>query len=305
MTIQELYESVAQLGFETELEDNNRFYYAVNRALLQVNRIRPATSIYKLNHFPLENRLTDDTFEPVIKDDEALVFVADNAKSYYFECNGNGLAIIEKTADGETWETIKSIDLVSENGRFIEYKGLILDGEEQYLGTVRIKFSGDYVYYVQNVALYGGLLGAGAEKVPAYSKYIAYDLASLTDDFLSFVCPPIVDATRGKGFVLNDDYFVEGTSKILIPASTVGIFDVCYNRRITEVKASDDMETTVIDLDDDLAAVLPNLVASYIWVDDEPAKAEYYLTLYREQVAEIRAMKEPLSPVVYRNKNGW
>lgn len=305
MTIQELYESVAQLGFETELEDNNRFYYAVNRALLQVNRIRPATSIYKLNHFPLENRLTDDTFEPVIKDDEALVFVADNAKSYYFECNGNGLAIIEKTADGETWETIKSIDLVSENGRFIEYKGLILDGEEQYLGAVRIKFSGDYVYYVQNVALYGGLLGAGAEKVPAYSKYIAYDLASLTDDFLSFVCPPIVDATRGKGFVLNDDYFVEGTSKILIPASTVGIFDVCYNRRITEVKASDDMETTVIDLDDDLAAVLPNLVASYIWVDDEPAKAEYYLTLYREQVAEIRAMKEPLSPVVYRNKNGW
>lgn len=305
MTIQELYESVAQLGFETELEDNNRFYYAVDRALLQVNRIRPATSIYKLNHFPLENRLTDDTFEPVIKDDEALVFVADNAKSYYFECNGNGLATIEKTADGETWETIKSIDLVSENGRFIEYKGLILDGEEQYLGTVRIKFSGDYVYYVQNVALYGGLLGVGAEKVPAYSKYIAYDLASLTDDFLSFVCPPIVDATRGKGFVLNDDYFVEGTSKILIPASTVGIFDVCYNRRITEVKASDDMETTIIDLDDDLAAVLPNLVASYIWVDDEPAKAEYYLTLYREQVAEIRAMKEPLSPVVYRNKNGW
>lgn len=305
MTIQELYESVAQLGFETELEDNNRFYYAVNRALLQVNRIRPATSIYKLNHFPLENRLTDDTFEPVKKDDEALVFVADNAKSYYFECNGNGLAIIEKSADGETWEPIKSIDLVSENGRFIAYKGLILDGEEQYLGAVRIKFSGDYVYYVQNVALYGGLLGAGADKVPAYSKHIVYDLASLTDDFLSFVCPPIVDATRGKGFVLNDDYFVEGTSKILIPASTVGIFDVCYNRQIKQVSAEDDMETTVIDLDSDLAAILPNLVASYIWVDDEPAKAEYYLTLYREQVAEIRAMKESLTPVVYRNKNGW
>lgn len=305
MTIQELYESVAQLGFETELEDNNRFYYAVNRALLQVNRIRPATSIYKLNHFPLKNRLTDDTFEPVKKDDEALVFVADNAKSYYFECNGNGLAIIEKFADGETWEPIKSIDLVSENGRFIAYKGLILDGEEQYLGAVRIKFSGDYVYYVQNVALYGGLLGAGVDKVPAYSKHIVYDLASLTDDFLSFVCPPIVDATRGKGFVLNDDYFVEGTSKILIPASTVGIFDVCYNRQIKQVSAEDDMETTVIDLDSDLAAVLPNLVASYIWVDDEPAKAEYYLTLYREQVAEIRAMREYLTPVVYRNKNGW
>lgn len=305
MTIKELYESVAQLGFETELEDNSRFYFAVNRAILQVNRIRPATSIYKLNHFPLENRLTDNTFEPVIKDDEALVFVAERAKSYYFECNGNGLATIEKTTDGENWETIKSIDLVSANGRFIAYKGLILDGENPYLGAVRIKFSGDYVYYVQNVALYGGLLGAGAENVPAYSKYIAYDLASLTDDFMSFVCPPIVDATRGKGFVLNDDYFVEGATKILIPASTVGIFDVCYNRRVKEVNAEDDMETTVIDLESDLSAILPNLVASYIWVDDEPAKAEYYLTLYREQAAEIRATREHLTPVVYRNKSGW
>lgn len=305
MTIKELYESVAQLGFETELEDNDRFYYAVNRAILQVNRIRPATSIYKLNHFPLENRLSENTFKPQIKDSEALIFVADNAKSYYFKCNGNGLATIEKSTDGETWEVIGSISLVSGNARFNEYKGLILDGGEQYSGAVRIKFSGDYVYYVKDVALYGGLLGAGVNDIPAYSEYIAYDLASLTDDFLSFVCPPIVDAKRDKGFVLNSDYFVEGTKKLLIPASTVGIFDVCYNKRVKAVSAEDDMESTVIDLDDDLAAVLPNLVASYIWVDDEPAKAEYYLTLYREQVAEIRATSEHLTPVVYRNKTGW
>ncbi len=172
MTAQELYDSVAQLGFETTLEDGEeRFLYAVNRALIQVNRVRPATSIYKLNHFPLQNRLSENTFEPICKGDEALIFVTDKAKSYYFECNGNGQATIEKSIDGgETWAQIKAIELSSSNGQFIPYKGLVLDGENPYLGTVRINFQGEYTYYVQNVAMYGELLGAGEEKIPAYGK---------------------------------------------------------------------------------------------------------------------------------------
>ena len=290
MTIKELYESVAELGFETELESErtNGFILAANRAIVQINRIRPATSIYKLNHFPLTNKVSENTYEPVCKDDEALIFSADGVKSYYFECNGNGIATIEKYTDSEeTWETLKAIELVSEKGQFVQYKGLILDGENPYLGLVRIKFAGDYIYWVQNVALYGSLLSADPENVPAFSKYIAYDIASLTDDFVSFVCPPILDAQRDSGFLLNTDYFVEGASKILIPASIKGIYDVVYNRQNKRLSLSDEMETTEIDLDSELCCLLPNLVASYIWADDEPTKAEYYLTLYNAQVAEI------------------
>ncbi len=308
MTIKELYESVAELGFETELESErtNGFILAANRAIVQINRIRPATSIYKLNHFPLTNKVSENTYEPVCKDDEALIFSADGVKSYYFECNGNGIATIEKYTDSEeTWETLKAIELVSEKGQFVQYKGLILDGENPYLGLVRIKFAGDYIYWVQNVALYGSLLSADPENVPAFSKYIAYDIASLTDDFVSFVCPPILDAQRDSGFLLNTDYFVEGASKILIPASIKGIYDVVYNRQNKRLSLSDEMETTEIDLDSELCCLLPNLVASYIWADDEPTKAEYYLTLYNAQVAEILARQKDFKPVVYRNKTGW
>ena len=55
MTVEGLYSAVAQLGFETTLESDERFIFAANRAILQVNRVKPVTSIYKLNHFPLEN----------------------------------------------------------------------------------------------------------------------------------------------------------------------------------------------------------------------------------------------------------
>ena len=182
---------------------------------------------------------------------------------------------------------------------------MILDGDKPYLGLVRIKFSGDYIYWVQNVAMYGSLLSADPESVPAFSKYISYDIASLTDDFVSFVCPPITDAQRDKGFILNTDYFVEGASKILIPASIKGVYDVVYNRRNKQLSLNDDMEETNIDLDSELCCLMPNLVASYIWADDEPTKAEYYLTLYNAQVAEIMAREKNLKPVVYRNKTGW
>ena len=308
MTIKELYDSVAELGFETELESErlNGFILAANRAIVQINRIRPATSIYKLNHFPLVNKLSESTYEPVCKDDEALIFSTDGAKSYFFECNGNGIATIEKSTDfGETWETLAAVELVSEKGQFEKYRGLILDGDKPYLGLVRIKFSGDYIYWVQNVAMYGSPLSADPESVPAFSKYISYDIASLTDDFVSFVCPPITDAQRDKGFILNTDYFVEGASKILIPASIKGVYNVVYNRQNKQLSLNDDMEETNIDLDSELCCLMPNLVASYIWADDEPTKAEYYLTLYNAQVAEIMAKEKSLKPVVYRNKTGW
>ena len=303
-----MYDPVAELGFETELESErlNGFILAANRAIVQINRIRPATSIYKLNHFPLVNKLSESTYEPVCKDDEALIFSTDGAKSYFFECNGNGIATIEKSTDfGETWETLAAVELVSEKGQFEKYRGLILDGDKPYLGLVRIKFSGDYIYWVQNVAMYGSPLSADPESVPAFSKYISYDIASLTDDFVSFVCPPITDAQRDKGFILNTDYFVEGASKILIPASIKGVYDVVYNRQNKQLSLNDDMEETNIDLDSELCCLMPNLVASYIWADDEPTKAEYYLTLYNAQVAEIMAKEKSLKPVVYRNKTGW
>jgi hypothetical protein len=306
MTIQDLYSSVAQLGFETSLESNDRFFYAVNRAILQVNRVKPATATYKLYHLPIKNLLGENTFEPIKKEDEeALTFVAENAKSYYFECSGNGTAYIEKLTDGNEWSQIDIVELTSAYSRFEGYKGFILDGGKPVKGTVRIRFLGEYSYYVQNVALYGSLLSGNKEDIPVYGKYVEYDFAHLTDDFMSFVCPPIVDAQRGKAFTMNQDYFVEGSSKLLIPASASGAFDVCYNRRPKEVTATDMENGLDIDLDEELCAILPNLVASYIWVDDEPDKAQYYLSLYREQVAEIVAKERNMRPIVYRNKTGW
>ena len=304
MKVTDLYSSVAQLGFETILDSTERFVYAVNRALLQVNRINPLTSIYKINHFPLKNVLTETNDDPICKDKEEIVFIAENVKSYSFECNGKGDMIIEKNEGGDNWATIGSVTL-DHSGSFKRYAGLIQNGGEDVSGLVRLRFLGKYIYYVQNVAMYESLISDEVSDIPAYSKYTAYDVASLANDFISFAYPPIVDAKRDEGFVLNRDYFVEGEGKILLPASINGVFEICYNRAPTPITAESIDSAETIDLSPELCAILPNLVASYIWVEDEPDKAQYYLSLYREQVAEITAQKKDMRPATYRNKTGW
>lgn len=242
---------------------------------------------------------------PVSNDDEALIFVADGAKAYYFECNGNGTLIIEKNIAGDEWAVIGSETLMSADGSFTKYRGFIKDGSEFYTGTVRLRFAGEYILWVKNVAMYDKLRSGKVTDIPDFSEYVAYDFASLANDFASFVRPPIADAGQNKGFVLDSDYFVSGDATLLIPASVKGSYSVRYNRKISSINQDENAETTNIDLDDDLCAILPNLVAAYIWVDDEPTKAEYYLSLYREQAAEIYATAKKLEPVVYRNRNGW
>jgi hypothetical protein len=307
MTIQELYDSVAQLGFETSLESNERFVYAYNRAILQVNRIKPLVSVYKLNHFPLKNLIEGDNFEPICKDNKDVVFIAKNAKSYYFECNGKGYAKIEKKTDNE-WKEIAplQITLNADNGRFKAYTGFIRNNGAFEDGEYRIRFIGDYMYYIKNVAMYGSIYSDNKSDIPEYSRTVAYDINSLTDDFMSFVCPPIAVAKQGKAFTLNEDYYIQEKGKILFPVEASGAYDIQYNRKPKQITLADIDDNTLVDLsDEELCAIMPNLIASYIWVDDEPDKAQYYLSLYREQVAEINALKRDIRPVIYTNKTGW
>ena len=72
MNVAELYKQTAQLGFEDSLDDSDRFYYAANRALLQVCKIRPAVGYYLINHKPLENLVVNATFSPVEKIDDLI-----------------------------------------------------------------------------------------------------------------------------------------------------------------------------------------------------------------------------------------
>jgi hypothetical protein len=99
---------------------------------------------------------------------------------------------------------------------------------------------------------------------------------------------------------------MEGRRFLIIPRDNPGVFNVIYRRRPLELEnvGSPSEDESLIDLDEELCALLPLNIAAYVWADDEPEKAEYYLGLYRERRAEIESKDRSYHPVKYVT-NGW
>ena len=303
MRVQELYEQVAGLGFEKSLEDEEWFYQAANRALLQVNYLRPAISSYVINHKPMKN-LVEGSFSPIERSED-LIYEAENAKAYYFQADGNGTVYVERfDTNSKSWVMVDVIDLAGAR-RFTAYSGFIRDGRQDITGRVRLRFAGKYLYSVKNVAMYEHLYSDDAADIPPYEAYTRYDMTALADDFLTLSTPPITEDEEYAR--LSGDYDVEGGRVILLPYSVTGCFKILYNRRPRELvytgSAQDD--ESVLDLDEELCSLIPVLIASYIWLEDEPDRAQYYYSQYQARASEILARARNLSPVQYKSCNGW
>lgn len=307
MKVSDLYSSVAQLGFEDALEYEDGFIYSANRALLQVNALRPAESFCVINHQPLENKIPNASFLPVSVADE-LCYEASDAKSCYFETCGTGIVYIEYyNADSGEWDQIGIVEFDAD-GVFTPHRELIRRDGEFVNGLVRLRFQVTYLCTVRNVAMYGHLLGGEKADIPAYTPYTSYDISALGRNFLELASPPIVEEEGYR--YLQSGYTVEDNRRILLPYDAKGVYKILYHRRPTPidntVEASEN--ETEIDLDEDLCALLPLLISVIIWADDEPEKAEYYRSIYTERAAEVKqraASAAMESPVQFRNINGW
>ena len=304
MKVAELYLQVAQLGFETSLEDSDRFYFAVNRALLQACKVRPTIKYCLVNHKPLANLIKQYTFSPIekIKD---ITYEAEEVKAYYFEADGNGVVYLEEyIADSGEWRIFNEILLKSKQ-IFTAYRGLVKKQGEFISGRVRIRFTGEYLYSVKNVALYQYLYSGEAADIPSYEAYTRYDLKKLVSDFMSLCSPPIREEEENS--LLNQDYEQEGNSIILLPYRARGVYKILYEHLPTSVEntgaTTEDMQE--LDLDEELCSILPMLVAAYVWLEDEPEKSQYYMNLYRERVQEIVLSHKETAPVLIKNVNGW
>jgi hypothetical protein len=306
MTVSELYKQVAQLGFEDSLESDARFYYATNRALLQVSTIRPAIRSYSINHTPLANLLKGDMFAvqahtPGIDD----CFVVENAKAFYFEADGNGTARVQRwdEASGK-WEDLLGAIPLSSARTFKAYSGLVKADGQDVNGLVRIRFSGEFFYSFRNVALYGSLYSDNEKDIPAYEPYVRYDMSQILDDFLAFDAAPVKEGAPYAS--MNQGYEIEGNT-VLLPYDESGCYLVRYKHKPSTVQNRSDAsaDNTVLDMDEELCALLPCLIASYVLAEDEPSLAQYYLTLYREQIAIIDARTKKVAPVRIKRESGW
>jgi hypothetical protein len=321
MTLLELYKAVSQLGFEDSLGDDgtSRFIYATNRALLEIDSIRPRRKRVDVNHRVPENLLFS---EPVtIEKTEPLIFTANGAKSYYFEVCGEGefyvrCVKVKITNDGKKLieydqgflTEFKSKSFEKQKG-FIKFNGAFIDKMMEsnsetnyYTGEVQICFGGDYDYTIRNLAFYDRVYSAEEDDIVPFAKTVGYNAALLTDDFGTFDTPPL----DSNGMHLFEGYSIDG-STVYLPANKQGVYTVNYLHKVALVPLTASINGAPIDIDleDDLAALLPNLIAAYVWLDDEPEKSQYYYNLYLARADQIKRQTNNLNPIEFKSVYGW
>lgn len=298
MLLEQLKQEVADLGFETSVGDDNTFIGVVNRAIAELNAYLPETDVLHLSHYPETNTVTVDTSQCVRHTDEDLIFDGERSRAYYFECDGNGTAYIERVVNGIVIP-VSQIAL-SSDGVFREYKGLIplaVSGEH------RIRFSG-YAFGVRNVALYSLLRGASENDILPCGKFRGYDLRSIVDvaagysKFLAVkrsACKSLSQLTEGEHY-----YFMDNV--LYLSRDVRGVIDIVYIAKPQPVTLS---ETGDLPVNSGLVELLPLFVASYLWLEDVPDKAQYYRELAESKANEYVKALAVATPVKIRRANGW
>ena len=107
-----------------------------------------------------------------------------------------------------------------------------------------------------------------------------YDMTELTDDFGSFSPSPIHELVCGY------DYRTEGHSRLVVLREGKNEhLTVEYKRKPREITL-DNFEDE-IDISESCADMLILLSAFYVFLDDDPDKAEIFFLRYKEQAGEV------------------
>ena len=289
MTHRELYDQVLHLGFETTaLEIDEAYVDAVNRAIYQVNALRPRIGYADILHFPQKDmlggryaKLTEVvngvvTF-PVSGCKELSLNIAGSYERYNVNINGNIMR--EDIVNSNDFSTLKPKTItIGDN-----VKEIILQAKPRFI--------------YENAAAY--LNQHSNNRSRPGTHYTAYDIIGATA-----LCNPPISKAEGYQFITEDGYRVEGTN-VLIKNELTGIYRIAYYVMPTLITKNDyKSDSQSILLDDDLCALLPLVVGSYIWLEDEPERSQLYYNRYAEQAQMILRKGRVQTPTKYVT-NGW
>lgn len=266
------------LGFESEIERESVFITALQRALNTVYTERGVHKSVRIICNPITPKTVRETI--VHRGKEALCFPIDGT-AYSFSVCGKGNC------------------LVSDSLKEIRYR---FDSPLTYLcgfvnQNAKITFEGDFYYTVYNLSTFDNLASDKEEDIPFYSERVKYRVSDYAPDFLSFVELP-TDSHNNK---LT---FAELCGEnLILPYSFSGEVNLKY--RSAPPAVSSDIKDTQIDIPRELLHLVSLLTASYVWLDDDADKAQYYYSLYRDAMAAVKVYGTRCLDTAYTDVLRW
>lgn len=277
MTLQDIKNEIAALGFENDLSIDGAFIFSLRRALMTAyseRGIHKNLRIYQRT--PTPDFHVEQTFHSA---KETLRFDFDGG-AYLFHTVGVGTYTVTDKSGSKT------VDFYSDKAT---HKGFINEKGS-------ISFTGDFCYTVYDLCHFKEILSDDEGDI-FYARCKEYDLRDYAPDFLG-----ICDDVRGAdGSVIDGASVCAGI--LSVPYRYNGEIIIKYRCAPPEVSA--DSIDSHLDIDPEIAHLIPLLASSYIWLDDDAEKAQYYMTLYRNGMASLKMYSTRCLNPKYEDVTRW
>ena len=277
MTLKQLLNETYALGFEEPSEISDGFVFAANRALIRIVSELGADSISNIS-IPSDGSVLIKERLDLARGESASFSLSGCA--YSLTVSGRGSLLVE--ADGKS-------TVIPFSGSLSAVRGFIS-------GDATITFRADSGVTVTDLCSFEFTDALSEGKIPLYSEARRIPLSALIPDFFRASAPP--QDSRGQ---IPASVTLTGDS-IYPERGFSGKLTVRYKRYPQKI-SRDDPEGAV-DIPRELEALLPLLTASYIWLDDDPERSQYYLELYLAEASRIKKTF-PTGFDTYKNVTGW
>ena len=270
-------QDVAALAFSGGIGDEDIFISAANRALGLIYSDRPVTKEAVISYEAPKVLY----YLPVYRHTggQSVSFSLPGA-AYSFKSSGSGYARIK---DGYKTETLELL------GNMREHRGFLSSGGE-------ITFFGDYAFAVYHLSSFQSRTSADTRDIALFDGRERIDVKRELSDFLSFTSLPKTETGREiSGVCLRESF-------IYLPDGYFGEIYITYRCTPPVLSLFDRDEEICVPKDTE--PLLPLLTASFMLLDDEPEKAEYYMALYRDALAGVLRYQTRELSCEYLT-NGW
>lgn len=296
MTPNEIKKEVGALALEPESEvEEGAFWVGLNRAVSQVNRIRPKTQ-----SITIHNRSLAVLLQAQGKDygtDKTVTFKVAGCACFYLQIYGQGEISVKTARYTLTTKTLL------DNKRTNEYRFVISKYDTADVADIEVEVSGKYAGTVVSAIFYSEKYSDREEDVPSGNIYNTYSLKEINAD-IGHVTRVLYEDRFGERQIEVNDFMLPDGNMLWLLKSKPGKYQVHFTKRLKRLSVDD--QNDEIELDEDLQSLVPLLVCYYVWLEDKPELAQAMFAQYKQMEAEIRLQSKVSRFPAFQNVyNGW
>lgn len=277
MTLQELKNEIAALGFESEIEDAVALTFAIKRAIATIYTER---GIHKTLRIYQRNPKPDLHIPALLHEGGTQNAFTLFGGAYFFRVSGKGYFSV--TDSNGTHEEEFNSNSATARG--------VISGEG------KLTFYGDLSYTVYDLCHFSELNSDMIDEIN-FGGFAEYEISRIAPDYIG----PSDPARDSDGKIISGATICSGT--LSVPYSYSGEIVLKYRSR--PIFDKDIPPDADLGIDPECEHLLPLLAASYVWLDDDAQKAQYYLSLYREGMAALKLYSARCINAKYENVTGW